>query len=138
LILTGAGAHGSLTLIRTLTLVMAVAAVTVVSLIRNRSATHAVLLQAAHRAIALAIWALIAKLILTAWGRPLTWVGHLLPATFGLLAIAALSALGVLYTSRDQPDPADFTESRHLTKVAAVLLAVTLAWMLFAAAFTSR
>jgi hypothetical protein len=127
------GVPRALTLFRASALALSVAAAILFALLRNRSATHAVLLQTAHRAIALALWLLIAKVILTAWGRPLTWVSHLLPGAFSLCAVAACSALAVLYTSRDEPDPAPFAEARHVTKVSAALLAATFAWMLGAA-----
>lgn len=123
----------ALTVFRTSGIGLSVAASVLFALLRSRPATHAVLLQTAHRAIALALWLLIAKVILTAWGRPLTWVKHLLPAAFVLSAVAALAALTVLYTSRDEPDVTPFAEARHLTKVSAVLLAATLVWMLLAA-----
>jgi hypothetical protein len=133
LALRGDGVPGPLTVLRAAALALSVAAAVVFALVRSRPATHAVLLQLSHRAIALAIWVLIARLILTAWGRPLTWVRHLLPAAFVLLAIAALSALAALYTSRDEPDIAPFAEARHLTKVSAAFLAVTFGWLLLAA-----
>ena len=135
LLLRADGAPRALTAFRAAALALTVAAVVLFALIRNRPATHAVLLQASHRAIALALWVLIAKLILTAWGRPLTWLRHLMPAAFVLLAVAALVALVVCYTSRDEPDPATFTEARHLAKVSAALLGGTLVWMLGAALF---
>jgi hypothetical protein len=133
LVLRSDGVPRPLTLFRVGALASSVAAAACFALLRNRAATHAVLLQLAHRAVAVALWALVAKAVLTAWGRPLAAAGHLLPAAFTLFALAAVSALTVLYTSRDQPDAAPFAEARHLTKVSALFLAGTLAWMLLAA-----
>jgi hypothetical protein len=136
LLLRDDAAPRALTAFRAADLILTIAAAVLFALIRSRTATHAVLLQTSHRGIALALWIILAKLILTAWGRPLTWLGHLLPASFILLAVAALAALAVSYTSRDEPaDPATFTEARHLTRTSAALLAATLVWMLCAALF---
>jgi hypothetical protein len=135
LLLRADGAPRALTVFRSAALILTIAAAVLFALIRSRTATHAFLLQASHRGIALALWILIAKLILTAWGRPLTWLRHLMPAAFVLLAVAALTALVVCYTSRDEPDPSTFAEARHLTKTSAILLGGTLVWMLCAALF---
>lgn len=135
LVLRDDGAPRALTVFRAAALVLTIAAAILFAFIRSRTATHAVLLQASHRGIAFAIWIILAKLILTAWGRPLTWLGHLLPASFVLLAVAAVAALAVCYTSRDEPAAATFTEARHLTRTSAALLAATLVWMLGAALF---
>jgi len=125
-----------LTVFRAAALALTIAAAILFAFIRSRTATHAVLLQAAHRGIALSIWIILAKLILAAWGRPLTWLGHLLPASFVVLAVAAVAALAVCYTSRDEPAAAaTFTEARHLTRTSAALLAGTFVWMLCAALF---
>lgn len=133
LLLRDDGVPHTLTVFRAAALVLTVAAAVLFASIRNRAATQAVLLQASHRGIALAIWIILAKLILTTWGRPLTWLGHLLPASFVILAATAVTALAVCYISRDEPDAATFTEARHLTRTSAVLLAGTLVWMLGAA-----
>jgi len=127
----------ALVVYRAAALTLTVAAAIIFALLRSRNATQALLLQASHRAIALALWILIAKLVLTAWGRPLTWLKHLMPAAFVLLAVAALAALAVCYTSRDDDaaDPTTFTEARHLTRTAAALLGGTLLWMLASALF---
>jgi hypothetical protein len=126
-------APAGLTAVRLGVVALSVGAAVVFGLVRDRPATHATLLQTAHRTIALSVWLLTAKLILTLWGRPIAWVAHLLPATFALLAAAALAALTVLYSSRDDPPPAaQFAEARHLAKVSAVLLAATLLWLALA------
>jgi hypothetical protein len=128
-----AAAPRTLTTIRITVLTLSIAAAAIFGLVRNRPALQAILLQLAHRTLALTLWLLIARVALGIWGRPLTWTAHLLPAAFACTAIAALAALTVLYTSRHDADPAPFAESRHLTKVSALLLALILVCMPLAA-----
>jgi hypothetical protein len=118
-----------LTTVRVAVLTLSITTAAIFGLVRNRPAFQSLLLQLAHRSLALTLWLLIARVVLAIWGRPLTWTGHLLPAAFTVAALAAVAALTVLYTSRHDPDPAPFAESRRLTKVAVVLLALILVCM---------
>jgi hypothetical protein len=128
LCLTDAAPRG-LTAIRVAVLGLSTAAAVVFGMVRSRPALQALLLQLAHRTLALTVWLLIARLILAIWGRPFAGTAHLLPAAFALTVVAALAALTVLYTSRRDPDPVPFAESRHLTRISAILLALILLCM---------
>jgi len=121
----------SLTTVRIAVLALSVVAAATFGLLRNRPALQAILLQLAHRTLALTVWLLLARGVIALWGRPLSGAPHLLPAAFALAVVAALAALTVLYTSRRDPDAAPFTESRRLTRVSAILLALTFMCMLF-------
>jgi hypothetical protein len=124
-----------LTRFRFALLALAVLTATAAAMLRDRRALHGFLLQLAHRAVALALWLLIAKLVIAAWGRPMPAATHLLPAAVALLAAAFLSATTVLLTSRRGSDRATLDESGRLTRVAAFLLAAAILWLTWAAFF---
>jgi hypothetical protein len=91
---------------------------------------HPVLLQISHRAIALAIWVLAARLALVFWDRRFGFGDHLLPGAFGLLVLGATSALVVLWTSREMMQTR--AESRGLTIAAIAMMILTLVALPFA------
>jgi hypothetical protein len=119
-----------LTAVRVAVLALSLIGAVTFGLVRNRPALQAIVLQLAHRTLALTLWLLIARGVIALWGRPLAGTAHLLPAAFAFTVIAALAALTVLYTSRRDSDVAPFTESRHLTKVSAILLALAFVCLL--------
>ena len=86
------------------------------------------LLQAAHRALALAVWALAGMVFLRAWGRDLSIEVYLPLILFGLSASATLVALCVhlLWGERGEVRG----EARHLVVVGVVFSAIALALFL--------
>jgi hypothetical protein len=119
-----AGAHGAMGP-RAALLALTLVAVGAFSLIRNRAATHLFLTQLAHRAISLGVWLLVARFVVALWSRPLDLTAHLLPAAFGLFAVAALASLAALYTSRNRG--AVSAEARGLSIASASFTLGTLA-----------
>ena len=126
-------APAGLTRFRLALLALAAATGVTVAMLRDRRAVHALLLQLAHRAIALALWLLIAQIVIAAWGRPLPAAVYLLPTAAALLAAALVSAITTLATIRRSPEAAASAESRHLIPVSSILLAAILLWLTCAA-----
>ena len=119
-------------------LLLTLAAGVAFGLVRHSVATAGILLQAAHRAIAVVVWLLIARLILGAWGRPFPWVAQLLPVAFGLTGLAAVCSLTILYASRGDLGPEPFGEARRLTRASIAFLVPTLAWLIASGVFATR
>ncbi|HEY7119453.1 MAG TPA: hypothetical protein VH475_22870 [Tepidisphaeraceae bacterium] len=88
--------------------------------------------------MSLAIFAIVARIALGAWGSPAgssmaNLSAWLLPVASTLLILAALVSLIVLVTGRD--DFATFAEARQLTIASAALLLANLAWMILPTVF---
>ena len=106
---------------RTALLALTLVSLIVFGLAADRRATHQILLQTAHRAISVAIFASIVKIGLTCWGRAFPWDIHLTPAIFALFVLAALASQIAYHTSRGEAR----LESASLFKTSAFFLILT-------------
>jgi len=84
--------------------------------------------QVAHRALSLAIWLLVARLVFAVWPRNFDFTIYLLPAAFGCLDVALMAVvMSLWFASRSRHDP---HEPRAMLWATLVLMLPTLAWMI--------
>lgn len=99
---SGANQPGRLLLaIRLGLLALSLMSLIVFGLLASPVITHGLLLQSAHRAIALGIWVLVGRAILEVWNRPLPLTEYLIPIAYILFVIAVAAAQIVYWTARE-------------------------------------
>jgi hypothetical protein len=84
--------------------------------------------QVAHRALSLAIWLLVARVVFACWPRSFDFTFYILPTAFACIDIALAAVfMSLWFASRSRHDP---REPRTMLWVSLVLLLPTVAWML--------